>query len=403
MRTYAATAAIALSFFNSASLAAEELTLAAALQRARERAPQLLIESHRVNEARARLAGASRRFTENPEVEVATGQRSAPEGSSTDFEIAAHQNIDLPQRRTQRINAANAAVDEANQLRNVVIRDLLRDVAVAYTDAAIAQRRIGTTTQNSQLAQQTLTVAERRYKAGDIAQLDLNVARTALVRANAERRLAEAEARSATGTLRRLFAMSDAEPITFSTASALPVPITVQSDALAARPELLALDAAIAQAQAELRLAETLRLPEFGVGAQHVREGEETAILGSLRVTLPVFQRGQEAAAVATARLNRLRIERQSLMQSLETQLATSVAAYDVLRQAVIEFESVALPLLEENERLALESYDVGQIGLGDLIQVRRDAVETREAYLAALASAHRAHIDVQAQIGALQ
>lgn len=402
MRTRAATAAIALSFFCSVSAAAEELTLSAALQRARERAPQLLIEAQRVEEARARLSGASRRFTENPEVEVATGQRSAPEGSSTDFEIAAHQSIDLPQRRSQRINAATAGVEEATQLRDVVLRDLLREVAIAFTDAAVADRRIGTATQNTQLAQQTLTVAERRYKAGDIAQLDLNVARTALVRANAELRLSEAEAQSTTGALRRLLAMTDGEPITFSDASALPVP-DVESEAVADRPELLALDAAITQAQAELRLAETLRLPEFGVGAQHVREGDETALLGSVRITLPVFQRGQEAAAVAASRLHRLRIERQSLAQSLETQLATSVATYEVLRRAVIEFETIALPLLEGNERLALESYDVGQISLGELIQVRRDAVETRESYLDALEAAHRASIEVQAQSGGLR
>jgi hypothetical protein len=38
------------------------------------------------------------------------------------------------------------------------------------------------------------------------------------------------------------------------------------------------------------------------------------------------------------------------------------------LRAAAADYERTVIPLIEENEKLALESYDVGQIGLGDLL-----------------------------------
>lgn len=64
------------------------MTLAEALERARTRAPYLLAARARVEEARARLIGASVKFRDNPLVDVDAGPRLRPGSSGMDFPSA---------------------------------------------------------------------------------------------------------------------------------------------------------------------------------------------------------------------------------------------------------------------------------------------------------------------------
>ena len=58
------------------------------------------------------------------------------------------------------------------------------------------------------------------------------------------------------------------------------------------------------------------------------------------------------------------------------------------------------LPLVEENERLALESYDVGQIGLGDLLLVRREALDARRFLIDQVIETRLAEVELRAKAG---
>jgi len=77
-----------------------------------------------------------------------------------------------------------------------------------------------------------------------------------------------------------------------------------------------------------------------------------------------------------------------------------AVATHDALRAAAVEYERTVLPLIEENERLALESYDVGQIGLGDLLLVRREALDARRAFIDQLIEMRLAEVELSAKAG---
>jgi len=66
----------------TASAAQESLTLEQALERAREGSPSVLAARARIEEARARLAGASLLLRENPELEAAAGGRSSAENNT---------------------------------------------------------------------------------------------------------------------------------------------------------------------------------------------------------------------------------------------------------------------------------------------------------------------------------
>jgi hypothetical protein len=65
--------------------------------------------------------------------------------------------------------------------------------------------------------------------------------------------------------------------------------------------------------------------------------------------------------------------------------------------------ENEAIPVLDENETLTARSFEVGQIGLPELLLIRREILETRSQYLTALMEAALARIDLDASAAILR
>jgi Outer membrane efflux protein len=124
------------------------MTLAEVLARAREEAPQIVSARLALEETRGRLAGASLRFQSNPPDRRGTRQSQR---------TALHAN--------ERIKLLNATYE---------------------------------------LASGVYLAADRRFKAGDIAVLDVNITRASLARVRATREGAEASKSIALGAVRQL-------------------------------------------------------------------------------------------------------------------------------------------------------------------------------------------------------
>jgi cobalt-zinc-cadmium efflux system outer membrane protein len=377
------------------------LTLDGVLARARQSAPVLVAARMRVEEVRTRVLGASLRFPTNPTVEVEAGPRTGV-STTTDYGVAFAQDFELPSRRRARLDAAQAGVTQEEQRAREVEREVFRDVAVTFLRAVEAREREAAAGTGKHLAEEALRIAERRFAAGDVAQLDVNLARTAVARAEADARAAGAALAGQVTRLGVLLGIAAAERVTVD-GSLRDAPALSAAGLMASaadRADVHVLDAEIAEAEAEGRLAATLRWPEVGLRAAYRREGEEHVTTGGIGLSLPFFNRGQAPAALAVARLARLRAEREALTRTIEAQVRGALASYDALRDVAVQFERSVLPLIEENERLALESYDVGQIGLAELLAVRREALDTRRTFIDQLIEMRLAEIELRAQAG---
>jgi len=273
-------------------------------------------------------------------------------------------------------------------------------VATVFFRAVESRERADAAASGKHLADEALRIAERRYAAGDVAQLDVNLAKTAVARGDAEVRIAAATLSGSLTQLQVLLGL--AEPVTAggSLGDALTLAPTDFVARAANRPDIRVLDAEIAEAEAEQRLARTLRWPDFGLRASYSKEEGDRVVLGGVGISLPVFNRGQELTAAANARLTRLRAERDALTRTMEAEVRGAVASFDALRAAAAEYQRTVLPLVEENERLALESYEVGQIGLGDLLLVRREALDARRAFIDQLIETRLAEVELRARAG---
>jgi len=380
--------------------AQEALTLEQALSLARERAPAVLFARARIEEARGRLSAAS--AIRNPEVEAAAGGAISGEPRSAKVDAGFLQDVELGGRRSSRIDVARAEMTSSIAEADDVLRRAQREVAAAFFRGLQAQERLALLAGAERIAEETLEAARRRHESGDVALLDVNVARAAAARARSDVHGARSQLAASLAELRVLLGFSSEEPVRLDGKISTPRRFDLEDllEKAVERPDVRALQSELDAANAGLRLGQALSWPELALGAVYQREEGQDFLLGAVRLSLPVFDRGEGVRAEARARAGRLTQELDARRRAVRIEVRAAFEIYDQQRAAVEELERDALGVVEENETLSKESYDVGQISLIELLLVRRQMLEIRSDHLSRLLDAAIASADLEASAG---
>ena len=381
------------------------MTLDDALSGARNRAPQILAAQDRIDEARGRLTGASVLFQENPTIETTVGPRFSPSGNTTDYDVSGSQSIELGGRRSARIAGARAGVERETATSLDVVRRLLRDVSLAFVRGLAAKERLALAEASNKIADELFQSMQRRYDAGDVPVLDVNLARNSAARTRAEIRSAQASYRSAIGDLRIVLGMTADESldITGSIRDRKRFELPALMAQAGERPDLRAIVAEREEAQADVRLGNGFRWPTVAPSFSYKRDQGDRVVQGGFSLTLPLFNRGQELQAVGQARTRRLDRELDATKRAVSVEVRTAFDVYELQVAAVEELERHALPSLAENETLARRSFEEGEIGLAELLLIRREAFELRSVYTERLLEAAVAGIELESRAGVLR
>ena len=383
-------------------LSGETLNLERALSRAREQAPTVLVARARIEEARARLKGASLLLRENPEVDAAAGR---PMSGDAKLEFGLIQNVEVGGKRSARIWMASAEVASSVAEAENTLREALRDVRVSFFRALLAQERTAVAQRTEEIASDVFQIAKRRHEAGDVALLDVNLAAAAAARARAETRAARADHAGGVGELRVLLGFLPDEEFTLEgdlrESRQYDLPVLLAS--AANRGDIETLRAELDAAHAEVRLGRALGWPEFGLGGRYEREEGQSVFLGAVRFTIPVFDHGQGIRAEANARARRLQLQINESLRAVQSEVRTAFETYTQRKAATDELERNALALLDENESLSRESYEAGEISLAELLLVRREVLEIRREYLSLLLEVATAAAQLEASAGVLR
>jgi cobalt-zinc-cadmium efflux system outer membrane protein len=401
-KTVAVCAVVCL-YANAVAAQGRTLTLSEVLTRAREQAPAIVSARLALEEARGRLVGASVRLQSNPQIDAALGNRNGPDTRFTDVELGLGQSFEPGARRSARIAGANAAIAQRAALVDEVTRSVLRSAASAYFRSVHANDRIRLLNAAFDLASGVYTTAVRRFKAGDIAVLDVNIAKASLARVRAQREGAEASKTLALGELREVVRLEADVSVDGTLTRPAEADLASALQTAAQRPEFRTLEADIQEAEAEVRLGRSFSTPEYGVGVRYSREEGDHIVLGGMTVTLPLFSRGQEQRAVGSARAARLRAELEAAKTRVQVEVRAAFDAYSRRLAAVRVLEADAIPGLDENEQLTSRSFEVGQLGLPELLLIRREILDTRFQYLDALLEAALARVDLDASAAILR
>ena len=381
--------------------AQEALTLEEALAQA-QRSPAALEARARIEEARGRLTDASVLLRDNPVLQGGRGPRTGEDGDFVDSEVELSQWFELGGRRRARVAGAEADVAATEAEADGFLRELLRDTADAFLRALYSQERRKLSEESERIASETLAAAQRRFQSGDVAILDVNVSQVALVRARAEILTAQAGAETALRDLRIRLGLGPEQPIAPSGDFQGHPGADLQEllSRASRRADIRRLDARLRQAEADSRLARAMSWPGLGVGLRKAREEGDDITQAMLSFSLPIFQRGQGMRVESAAVQQRLQTELTALKRAVEVEVRAAARVAELRQQVAAQLEAEALPLSVENEALARRSYETGQIGLTDLLALRRETLETRLRSLDARLDAALAAFELRVAAG---
>ncbi|NML32624.1 efflux transporter outer membrane subunit [Paraburkholderia antibiotica] len=233
-------------------------------------------------------------------------------------QVGASYEADLFGRVGSNVNASRADEQQSEALFRSVQLSLQADVAQNYfqlreldTDQDLYRRTVA-------LREDTLKLVERRFREGDISELDLSRARNELASARAD---AVGVARQRAASEHSLAILLGKPPADFSFAEAPLAPMTVRVPAglpsalLERRPDIAAAERAMQAANARVGLAKSAFFPKLDITGAF---GFESATLGDLfmwssrafilgpfagtALTLPLFDGGRRKANLAQAR-----------------------------------------------------------------------------------------------------
>ena len=360
------------------------LTFEDTIARARDQAGAIAVARARIAEAEAGIVEASARFRDNPILEGGAGPRYADGGRPIDLELGLSQQFETGGQRRARIAAAQATVEHQRADADETRRRIVFAAATAFVEGVAANERLQIAEESDVVSRDLVTVTERRFAAGDIAAMDLNLARIEAARSTATLRAARADLTRAVGKLRGLLRLPETQPLELrgTLDTPRPAPLANLRTSLESRPDFIALRAEMREAAAQQQLGAALRRPDLGVRVAYEREETHNVVMGGLTIALPMFQSGQGVLAVGDARAARARLELETTQQEAVAELETAYAVSEQQDALVAAFVRDALPSVMDNETLARRSYDAGEINLMDLLLIRREALETRTAMI---------------------
>lgn len=378
--------------------AAAGLTLDEAMRAALVRNSDLKAARVQVDAARARLEQSG--LWPNPRLELSNvtdryfgneGEYTRSQGITQNFPIAGRIG------RAQEV----ARVDVARALAEVneAERRLLGEVAASFYNVGALDRQIALRDRLIGIDESLVTASEQRRKAGEVSELDVNTATLELERLRQERTVLTGERAAALRVLAGLLGYPpDSKLAVDATPPVAPPPPLLQltEQALNRRPDLRLLTLATDRAQAEQVLAKASAWEDWSVslGIQQSRstivgvpsQPTDKAVMLSLSIPLPLFNRNQGARAVAIADEQSAREQLAALRLRVENEVAGKHEQVTQLLVALTAYSEHTLPLSRRNAELARDAYRQGQVSIVEVVQAGRQENDLNASYANTLA-----------------
>jgi cobalt-zinc-cadmium efflux system outer membrane protein len=337
----------------------------------------------------------------NPTLEL-QGVSGILTGSPDEHSLAVgvNQEFSLNDKLQMRREVVERESDVLRRQRDNMARLLKDEVVTVALDYSLTVSRQKLAVEVAALNRELVAIAGERFTAGDIPELDLNITKVELARA--ESRLLEIERER---TLLRikiasLTGLNESESVVTNLAS--PPKLSYNRDqlvslALSTRPDLLALTGERDKAATEVRLAVAEAQPNLTAGlfVQWQRGSIELGGMSSvtsdtqlgvrLSMPIPLFDRNVGGKAAADARQDASRLHHLALERTITAEVESALSGFLASEKILALIEQGILPQLAENLKLTQEAYRLGEVGILALIDEQKKFFEVNDGYLSAL------------------
>lgn len=337
-------------------------------------------------------------------------------GSENSITLGISQEFLTGGKREQRSRVAETELAGFDHRFNDAERLLKLEVKTVYYDLSLAHSRFVLARKGEELNAHLLRIAGERLAAGEVAELDVNLAKVEAARSEGIKIDAERESAPIQQRLMLLMGSPPGETVSVNALSVSGVFAggleELKKQALENRHDLKALKSEMEKAGAEALLARADRLPNVTVGLGYTRESTLTSLRGAeekstdnllgLKVSLPLplFDRNQAGLQQARARRNSTESRYLFARQSVEREVEAAQARLASAQKAVALYRAGIMPQLEENLKLVQEAYQLGEVGILAVIEEQKKFIEVNDGYLAALYNRNSAAAKLEAAVG---
>jgi outer membrane protein, heavy metal efflux system len=365
--------------------------------------PRIRALNARIDEVRA--AQAERALWPNPS---ATFSRESVSGSHDTF-LLGRQELPISGRRSRLQSAGRLAVDAARAEAEWERHQLQADAREAYTALLLAQQREAALQRSIEDLQRLVAVLRAREDEGEGSTYDRMRGQRALVDLEAERALAEGDRARAQGRLAASLGIRDNTEALVAADSLILTPSqpslrALIEQALATRGDYRASEIAIARFEAERSAATRLQIPTPALtgGLKRSDFGGTTSsgYQVSVDLSMPLFNRGQAATALATAQKARAEADAEAWRLQIEAGVR---AAYTVARihdEQLRRYQEAAAAIAEPLAAIGRVGYEEGELTILELLDAERQALDARLRVLELAAAARRAATELDRVTG---
>jgi cobalt-zinc-cadmium efflux system outer membrane protein len=393
------------------SAQAEPWTLPAALARAREASPEVVLAARRLSEAEASRVGQGVPLT-NPRLYgdyrfLAKEQPGTPSDPFNGYLLGIDGQFEVS-------NASGKRLDEADRRVALALAELeeerIRAAARAWNawvDVRVAERLVLSSREAVELQECVERSARARLDTGVTGEPDLTTVAVELAQVRVD---LEDALRRQHAALLALKDVLDLPPgaafeLTGTPLDLRPVPdeASAMARALDKRPELVAQRARLALLEATDTRLSREAFPRLGVnlGLDGAPASPVFGFVG-LAVELPVAQRNQGPRAVAQAARDTELLRLGVLERRIAREVALARGNYEARVKALELLTRDALPNAERTQALVEEGWRAGRFDVFRLTAATRELLHVRRERLETLAAAWRDYIELERASGGL-
>lgn len=313
------------------------------------------------------LANGSNLSLTDPEAEVAY-LVGTPKGVPNRTNVSLTQSLDWDVLLGRRRALAKANNQVAYNDYRLAVQQVLTEADEQFTTLVYYNKLCGELSQRQTLAEEIERLYQQKFERGDINQLEVNKVRLNASVSRADWARANNERQQILANLQRLnggHAVAFTDTVYPLAGKALPPLVDFQS-ALAGSLAVQTAQAAVAQSEAEIKVAKAEGLPALTVGFQgeYIKQNNYSGL--SLGFTVPIWGNSRKKIRKAEAELAANRLTVDDVIYQERAQVAKLYASAQQLQQAANALQKDMQ--LMNNDQLLRRSLELGQISLLDYL-----------------------------------
>jgi cobalt-zinc-cadmium efflux system outer membrane protein len=321
--------------------------------------------------------------------------------------FAINQLFEVAGKRRDRQMAARAGVLGAKARFYDAKRTLDQGVTKAYVAALMAEENVGILNESSRLLRHEADIADARFKAGDISdsdkkQIEINAEQFELQAKSAQ--AAAIQARIAVGILMGIPHPKGDYVSTGSLEDLVqaPLPSAGDSGPDAVRPDVLAAEADLRGARANLRLQKAIRMPDPTVQVQYEHQPPDsgppadTTGIG-VSFPLPLWNLNGGNIKAAQASVDQFTMAAGKVRTQMEADISNAETEYNEAHARWLSYRDTTAPKSTRVRESVAFAYEKGGASLVDLLDAERTDNDIRLATVQAISDTASAIADLVA------